>query len=58
MKQGKGLYHNQEGVYNGGWVRNKREGLGSLKLNNGLEFKGSFDNDQFSRGIVRYPNGD
>lgn len=45
-------------MYNGNWDRNLREGLGSLKLNNGLEIKGTFERDQFIKGLIRYPNED
>jgi hypothetical protein len=35
-------YHFGGGFYNGSWVKNRREGKGSLKLENGTEFKGTF----------------
>lgn len=39
-------------------MHNRREGKGSLKLANGTEFKGTFENNEFVRGFVKYPNGD
>ncbi len=45
MKNGKGIYHYSEGLYNGEWQDNKKHGDGTLKLNDGTEFKGRFEND-------------
>ena len=45
LKCGSGVYHFPGGVYNGMWARNMREGKGSLKLSNGTEFRGTFENN-------------
>ncbi len=58
MKNGKGIYHYADGLYNGEWKDNKKHGDGTLKLTNGTEFKGLFQQDQFIKGLIRYPNGD
>ena len=46
------------GSYSGQWSRNKAGGFGNLKLADGTEFKGKFQNNQFLEGTVKYSNGD
>ena len=46
------------GSYSGQWSRNKAAGFGNLKLADGTEFKGKFQNNEFLEGTVKYPNGD
>ena len=57
--KGKMLYANGD-LYEGGWVNDKKEGYGKLKIIiNGIEYVGNFKSDKFhGEGIYKTAIGD
>lgn len=52
--KGKGVY--KDGTYTGEYVDGLRQGEGEFHSKSGQSFKGTFDNDHYSKGVLHFDN--
>lgn len=59
LKHGKGKMTYVSGnVYDGEWKRGQRHGEGVMRYNDGRMFHGEWHNNEWSKGVLSYPNKD
>ena len=57
LREGKGKFISENEIYEGNWIKDKKEGFGILKYKNGIKYEGNFKDNNFNgKGKIYFPN--